>query len=131
MIDRRSLILSGAAGAALLPLPAFARRPAEGWVSVRDFGAKGDGTTIDTPAINKAIEHAAARGGGTVWFPPGTYACFTIRLKSNITVHLDNGATILGARRPRTAAADTTSPSRWTRRSRASRTSATAIGRTA
>ena len=38
---------------------------------VRDFGAKGDGKTLDTAAINKAIE-PAAKGGGTVYFPAGT-----------------------------------------------------------
>ena len=65
--------------------------------NVRDFGAKGDGKTLDTDAVNKTIESAAAKGGGTVFFPAGTYLCFSIRLKSNITIHLDNGATILAA----------------------------------
>jgi polygalacturonase len=65
--------------------------------SVRDFGAKGDGTTIDTPAVNKAIEAASAAGGGTVLFPAGTYACFSIHLRSNVELHLERGATILAA----------------------------------
>ncbi len=65
--------------------------------NIRDYGAKGDGTTLDTAAINKAIETAAAKGGGTVYFPAGTYLSFSIRLKSNITIHLDNGATLLAA----------------------------------
>src|SRR5262245_12075753 len=65
--------------------------------SVRYFGAKGDGKTLDTPAINKAIEAAAAAGGGTVHFPAGTYLCFSIHLKSNIALYLDPGATILAA----------------------------------
>lgn len=101
MIDRRALMLSGGAGLAsvLLPLPAWAD-PRLGFVDVRRFGAKGDGRTIDTPAINKAIDEAAARGGGTVFFPAGTYACYTIRLKSRVTLHLDNGATILAAPPP-------------------------------
>jgi polygalacturonase len=64
---------------------------------VRKYGAVGDGKTIDTPAVNKAIETAAAADGGTVYFPAGTYACFSIHLKSNITLHLDQGATILAA----------------------------------
>ena len=64
---------------------------------VRAFGAKGDGKRLDTPAINKAIETAALAGGGTVHFPAGTYLCFSIRLKSNITLYLDQGATILAA----------------------------------
>jgi polygalacturonase len=67
---------------------------------VRLYGAKGDGTAIDTPAVNQAIEAAAASGGGTVVFPPGTYACYTIRLKSHITLLLESGATILAASVP-------------------------------
>ncbi len=64
--------------------------------NVSDFGAKGDGRTLDTAAINKAIDAAAERGG-TVFFPAGTYLSFSIHLKSNITLHLDNGATLLAA----------------------------------
>ncbi len=65
--------------------------------NIRDYGAKGDGKTLDTAAINKAIETTASKGGGTVYFPAGTYLSFSIRLKSNITIHLDNGATLLAA----------------------------------
>ena len=65
--------------------------------NVRDFGARGDGKTLDTAAINRAIETTAKSGGGTVYFPSGTYLSFSIRLKSNITIYLDNGATILAA----------------------------------
>src|SRR5580765_427756 len=65
--------------------------------NVRSFGAKGDGKTLDTDSVNKAIESAASNGGGTVYFPTGTYLCFSIRLKSNITIYLDNGSTILAA----------------------------------
>ncbi len=65
--------------------------------NIRTFGAKGDGKALDTDAINKAINAAAAKGGGTVYFPAGTYLSFSIRLKSNITIHLDNGATLLAA----------------------------------
>lgn len=65
--------------------------------SVKNFGAKGDGVKIDSPSINKAIDAAAGDGGGTVYFPAGTYLSFSIRLKSNITLYLDNGAIILAA----------------------------------
>ncbi len=65
--------------------------------NVRNFGAKGDGKTVDSDAVNKAIDIASAKGGGTVYFPAGTYLCFSIRLKSNITIYLDNGSTVLAA----------------------------------
>ena len=52
---------------------------------------------LDTDPINKAIASVSAKGGGTVYFPAGTYLSFSIRLKSNITIYLDNGATILAA----------------------------------
>jgi polygalacturonase len=64
---------------------------------IRSFGAKGDGKALDSPAINKAIDAASAAGGGTVVFPAGTYRSFSIRLKSNITLYLDQGATLLAA----------------------------------
>ena len=65
--------------------------------NVKDFGAKGDGQTIDTKAIEAAIDAAAAKGGGTVFFPAGNYQSFTIHLKSFVTLHLDNGATLEAA----------------------------------
>ncbi len=63
--------------------------------NVKKMGAAGDGKTVDTPAINKAIESAAGAGGGTVFFPAGTYLCYSIHLKSNVALYLDRGATIL------------------------------------
>lgn len=106
ILDRRRLLLGGTIGAAALlgGRPAFAglseAERSRGWIDIRDFGAKGDGVAIDGPAINKAIEHAAARGGGTVWLPAGTWASHTIRLKSKVTLHLDNGAILLAAPAP-------------------------------
>ncbi len=67
---------------------------------VRSFGATGDGKTIDSPAINAAIEAAAAAGGGTVVFPAGVYVCFSIRLKSFVALFLQQGATVLAADSP-------------------------------
>lgn len=71
--------------------------PFAGAFEVRKFGAKGDGKALDSPAINKAIDAAAAAGGGTVLFTAGTYRSFSIRLKSNVALYLDQGATILAA----------------------------------
>src|ERR1700677_3489681 len=68
-----------------------------GIYNVRSFGAAGDGQTLDTDAVNKAITAANEDGGGTVQFPAGTYRCYSIHLKSNVTLYLGQGATILAA----------------------------------
>ncbi len=65
--------------------------------NVRDFGAVGDGKTLDHLAINKTIETCANAGGGTVILTAGTYLCGSIHLQSNINLCIDAGATILGA----------------------------------
>jgi len=76
--------------------------PTDATFNVRTYGATGDGKTVDTPAINRAIEAVAAAGGGTLLFPAGTYVCFTIRLKSNVDIFLCRGCTILAADSPKT-----------------------------
>jgi polygalacturonase len=68
-----------------------------GFYNILQFGAKGDSATLATDAINKAIVAAASNGGGTVYFPAGNYLSFSIRLKSNITLFLDNGANLIAA----------------------------------
>jgi polygalacturonase len=68
-----------------------------GFTNVREFGARGDGKVLDSDSINRAIEATAAKGGGTVYFPAGTYRSFSIRLKSNITLYFDQGSILLAA----------------------------------
>ena len=80
---------------------------------VRTFGARGDGKTLDTPAINKAIEKAAAAGGGTVHFSAGNYLSVSIHLKSNIALYLDHGATIIAAEPSRDVKYDLPEPNQW------------------
>ncbi len=63
---------------------------------IRKYGAKGDGKTINTKAINAAIEDCFNNGGGTVLIPKGIYISGTICLKSNISLHLDEAATLKG-----------------------------------
>ena len=65
--------------------------------NVRDFGAVGDGKTLDSPAIDKAIEACSHGGGGVVSIPAGTYLSGTIHLKSNVSIYLDAGSVLLGA----------------------------------
>src|SRR2546428_90120 len=80
---------------ALVPVLAPARD-----FDVRAYGAKGDGVTLDTPAINQAITAAAAAGGGTVYFPAGTYASYSIHLQSHVALYLEAGSTLLAAEPP-------------------------------
>jgi len=94
---------------------AFHQAPANdpGVYSVRAFGAIGDGKTLDTPAINKAIDSAAAAGGGTVYFPAGDYLSVSIHLKSNIALYLDHGATIIAASPSHNIKYDPPEPNDW------------------
>ncbi len=103
--SRRHLLAGSAAYLLLSTNKAWARPGIAtllkgGLINVRDFGARGDGVSIDSPAIDRAIDAAAAQGGGTVFFPAGTYASYTIHLKSHVTLYLDQGATLLAASVP-------------------------------
>jgi polygalacturonase len=60
------------------------------------YGARGDGKTLDTAAIQQAID-AAAKAGGTVVFRPGTYLTGSVFVKSGVTLKLDKGVTLLGS----------------------------------
>ena len=64
---------------------------------VTSFGATGDGKTLDTSAINRAIDECAAHGGGAVYFRAGSYLCYSIHLRSKVALYLDQGATIVAA----------------------------------
>jgi polygalacturonase len=105
--DLLRLSSMGLAASAVTALPAFAAKkdaaPALSplMFDVRVYGATGDGKTIDSPAINQAIEAAAAAGGGTVIFPAGVYMSFSIRLKSKVNLHLSQGSTIIAADSPK------------------------------
>ena len=89
--------------------------PGTGFFDVRAFGATGDGKTLDSPAINKAIDAASAAGGGTVLFPAGNYLCYSIHLKSDISLYLDAGATIIAADPPAQGGGgfDPAEPNEW------------------
>ncbi|MEO5716564.1 MAG: glycoside hydrolase family 28 protein [Luteolibacter sp.] len=97
---------------ALLAATAFADEPKT--YDVRSYGALGDGRQVDSPAIQKAIDAAASAGGGTVTFPAGVYLLFSIRLKSHIGLHLDQGAVLLAATPDKALGAyDAPEPNEW------------------
>src|SRR5438552_19200114 len=106
--NARSAIVISKSG----PAP-FSLSDDSGGYNVKAFGATGDGKTLDTPAINKTIEAAAAAGGGTVRFPAGAYLCFSIHLKSKVDLYLDQGATIVGAATGEGGAYDPAEPNPW------------------
>jgi len=99
----RGAVLAGVpslSGMATAPAPTSEAMANAGILNVKAFGAAGDDHTIDSPAINRAIDAAAGAGGGTVYFPAGTYASYSIHLKSHVCLYLDQGATILAASTP-------------------------------
>ena len=64
---------------------------------IRDFGAVGDSTTLNTAAIQSAVDRAFENGGGTVVVKKGVYLTGTIFLKDNITLRVEAGARIKGS----------------------------------
>lgn len=102
---RRFLVTSAAvAGLPLVLMPntlAAAGEPPAGTTSVklnvRDFGATGDSVTKDTLAFQQAIDRANAFGGAEIFVPQGDYLIGSIVLHSNVHLHLDAGASLLGS----------------------------------
>ena len=68
--------------------------------TVSDFGARADGVFINTCSIQKAIDFISENGGGRLVFEAGNYVTGSIYLKSNVTLQLNYGATILGSTNP-------------------------------
>lgn len=81
------------------PVPAAG--PPQGFFDVRQYGAAGDGRTVDSPAINRAIEDVASHGGGTLVFSAGQYLCFSLRLKSRVDLYLSAGCVLIAADSPK------------------------------
>src|SRR4030042_826916 len=70
---------------------------AEVLYDIRDFGAKPDGQTLCTQAIQAAIDKCSAEGGGTVYLPRGTFLSGTIFMRNRVSLRLDSGCTLLGS----------------------------------
>jgi polygalacturonase len=105
---RRDFLRVGSLGAAASAIPAVSLaaeaartgKDSNGIFNVRTYGAAGDGKTLDTAAVNRAMEAAASSGGGVVLFPAGSYLCFSIHLKSHVYLHLQEGSSIIAANSP-------------------------------
>lgn len=82
----------------LLSTSAAAGVPVEDVYDIRSFGAKSDGETVCTRAIQSAVDRCAKHGGGTVYFPVGTWLSGTVYLDSHVTVWLDAGCILLGSK---------------------------------
>ncbi len=81
----------------LVLLSAIAARGGQAVWNVADFGAKGDGTALDTDSVNRAIEACSRAGPGTVVVPAGVFKVGTLHLLSNVTLYLEAGSVIKGS----------------------------------
>lgn len=101
-MDRRTVLqllsTAGMAPASFAFGPSAGKQAKELLLRPQEFGAKVDGITLDSPAINAAIDRAHGQGGGMVYLSPGTYLCGTVVLKSNVTLYVEAGAVILGSK---------------------------------
>ena len=77
--------------------PAAATAHGAGTYNIRDYGAKGDGATIDTAAVQAAIDRCAQDGGGIVLVPAGDFVMGTVELKSDVTLHLSARGRLVGS----------------------------------
>lgn len=103
MTRREMLATMGliAAGTPLSAAPLAVTKDAKAGLRIFDvtqFGATGDGKSLDTPSINRTIDACHTAGGGLVYLPPGTYLSGTVVLQSNVTLYLEAGATLLGSK---------------------------------
>jgi polygalacturonase len=106
---RRTFLKRAGQGLASLPLlPSFAalseaqtstKHPLKAGVklNVKDLGAKGDGTTKDTLALQQALDRCSVLGGGEVIAPAGEYLTGALVLRSNTTLRLEEGASLMGS----------------------------------
>ncbi|HWK05161.1 MAG TPA: glycosyl hydrolase family 28 protein [Puia sp.] len=81
----------------LVFFPGYSQKAADGFFNIKNYGARGDGHTLDTKGINKAIAACVKAGGGTVCVPAGTFVTGTFQLFSNVNLFLSPGAVILAS----------------------------------
>ena len=99
--------LAGLMGAGLMGRTALSEEPptvldrGARVYNVRNYGARGDGETLDTGAVQKAIDACNAEGGGVVLIPAGTFLIGSTEIKSNVTLHIVAGGKLLGSAQDR------------------------------
>lgn len=98
MTHRTILICMLFCAARFAPI-AFGQAQSRAVFDVRDFGAAGDGKSVDTSAFSQSITACSAAGGGTVIVPSGRYLIGAIELKSHVTLDLDSGATLMASQK--------------------------------
>lgn len=97
-VSRRRWLVAALAGSAIsMPRVASAQPGTERVYNIADFGAKGDGRTLDTAAVQAAIDACNKGQGGTVLVPPGVFVIGTVELKSNVTLHIAAQGKLLGS----------------------------------
>lgn len=98
MATRRSFVFSSLAFAGMTPLRSFAHSMPSLELNVSSFGAVGDGATLDTQAIQEALDRASAAGGGRVVVPGGRrFLIGGLTLRSNVEFHLADDAVLLAS----------------------------------
>src|SRR5579872_4789573 len=80
-----------------LSSPVIAQQPHRSDYRITDFGAIGDGTTLNTKAIQRTVDSCSHQGGGRIIVPAGNFVTGSIRLFSNMEVCLEAGATLTGS----------------------------------
>ena len=93
-MERKSLVLI------LLLIQGFCLSSLAKDYYARDFGAKADGVTLNTRILQAAIDFVGKQGGGRLVLTPGKYVSGSLYLKSGVTLHLEDGATLLGSTNP-------------------------------
>jgi hypothetical protein len=91
------LLLAVVSVLTILPAAAHAAPTSAPVCDVRSFGAKGDGVSLDTAAVDQAIAACVRQRGGTVYFSPGRYVIGTVQLFSHIRIELESGAALVGS----------------------------------
>ena len=94
---RRNFLASSSLALGLAAVRSRLAWPLDSVKSILDYGARADGRSLNTRAIQRAIDDAAKAGGGMVHVPRGTFLSGRIDLRSHVTLYLDEGSVLLGS----------------------------------